>query len=77
MQPRYGHLVIQFVADNPGVWSYHCHIAWHASMGYNIQILERGEEIPNVEIPFFIQQTCVDWNSWTKKNVVDQIDAGI
>jgi len=46
-------------------------------MGYNIQILERGEEIPNVEIPFFIQQTCVDWNSWTKKNVVDQIDAGI
>ncbi|KAK7985153.1 Bclcc9 [Apiospora saccharicola] len=40
LQTRYGHLVIQFTTDSPGVWSYHCHIAWHASMGLNIMLLE-------------------------------------
>ena len=28
----HGHLVMQFEADNPGVWPFHCHIAWHLSM---------------------------------------------
>ncbi|KAI2464697.1 Cupredoxin [Annulohypoxylon bovei var. microspora] len=74
---RYGHLVIQFTTDNPGVWSYHCHIAWHASMGYNIIFLERPAELLRTPIPFIMDQTCVDWNKWTKNHVVDQIDAGI
>lgn len=77
MLRRYGHLVIQFEADNPGVWTYHCHIAWHASMGYNLAILERPEEITEMQIPSVIGQTCVDWDNWTKYNVVDQIDSGI
>ncbi|KAL0263383.1 hypothetical protein SLS55_002363 [Diplodia seriata] len=78
MQRRYGHLVIQFEADNPGAWSYHCHIAWHASMGYNIQILERGDELAAAgAIPMVMEQTCVDWKEWTASNVVNQIDAGI
>ena len=24
---------LRFVADNPGVWPFHCHIAWHLQMG--------------------------------------------
>ena len=24
-----GWVVIRFVADNPGAWGFHCHIAWH------------------------------------------------
>ena len=27
-----GHIVVQFDADNPGVWPFHCHIAWHLSL---------------------------------------------
>ena len=27
-----GHLVVQYEADNPGVWPFHCHIAWHLSL---------------------------------------------
>ncbi|KAH7052136.1 multicopper oxidase-domain-containing protein [Macrophomina phaseolina] len=78
MQRRYGHLVIQFEADNPGAWSYHCHIAWHASMGYNIEILERGDELAAAgAIPMVMQQTCDDWKEWSGRNVVNQIDAGI
>ena len=26
-----GHLVLQYQANNPGVWPFHCHIAWHVS----------------------------------------------
>ncbi|KAI0602878.1 multicopper oxidase [Biscogniauxia sp. FL1348] len=77
MQRRYGHLVIQFTTDNPGVWSYHCHIAWHASMGYNIVLLERPAELAKTQIPFIMDQTCDDWNKWTSNNIVDQIDSGI
>lgn len=31
--PPMGNLVIRFVADNPGVWFFHCHIDWHLSQG--------------------------------------------
>jgi iron transport multicopper oxidase len=24
-----GYTVIRFVADNPGVWFFHCHMDWH------------------------------------------------
>ena len=33
------HMVIQFDADNPGVWPFHCHIAWHVSAGLYVNIL--------------------------------------
>ena len=46
-------------------------------MGYNIQIVERGEEIANPAISRYAEQTCRKWDSWTKKHKVDQIDAGI
>lgn len=77
VQRRFGHLVIQFTLDNPGVWSYHCHIAWHSAMGFNMVFLERPLDLAKTEVPFVINQTCVDWEQWTKNHVVDQIDAGI
>eukprot|EP00798_Chlamydomonas_sp_ICE-L_P030206 gene30206-35190_t len=27
------HVVIRFVADNRGVWLWHCHVEWHAAAG--------------------------------------------
>lgn len=38
VQPN-GYLVIEFVTDNPGVWPFHCHIAWHVSSGLYVNIL--------------------------------------
>lgn len=80
MQRRYGHLVIQFETDNPGAWSYHCHIAWHASMGLNIGILEGAAEVREnrKEIERVVGgETCRKWEAWSKVNEVTQIDAGI
>ncbi|KAK9366252.1 multicopper oxidase-domain-containing protein [Lipomyces kononenkoae] len=35
--PRLGHAVIRFRADNPGMWAFHCHIAWHLATGMMMQ----------------------------------------
>lgn len=35
--PRKGHVVIRFVADNPGIWAFHCHVAWHLAAGMMMQ----------------------------------------
>ncbi|KAK8017818.1 hypothetical protein PG993_014144 [Apiospora rasikravindrae] len=77
MMPRYGHLVIQFEADNPGAWSYHCHIAWHSAMGYTVNILERPDEIRGGRIADALKHTCSAWDAYTQQHVVDQIDSGI
>jgi FtsP/CotA-like multicopper oxidase with cupredoxin domain len=33
------YIVIEFFADNPGVWPLHCHVVWHVSDGLSINIL--------------------------------------
>lgn len=72
------YIVVQYVADNPGVWPFHCHIAWHLSAGLVWNILERPDDIKNfVQIPSISAQTCRDWAAWTGDHVVDQIDDGI
>ncbi|EPS43758.1 hypothetical protein H072_2248 [Dactylellina haptotyla CBS 200.50] len=39
--PGDGFLIIAFPVDNPGMWLLHCHLAWHASQGLALLILER------------------------------------
>lgn len=36
------YLVLEFLADNPGVWPMHCHNAWHLSGGMYINVLVRS-----------------------------------
>ncbi len=38
----------RFVADNPGVWAFHCHIDWHLSAGFFATM---------VEAPLVLQKT--------------------
>jgi FtsP/CotA-like multicopper oxidase with cupredoxin domain len=35
------YIVLEFVADNPGVWPFQCHVAWHVSDGLYINIMVR------------------------------------
>ncbi|KAK6498936.1 hypothetical protein TWF481_011507 [Arthrobotrys musiformis] len=39
--PANGYLIISFPVDNPGIWLLHCHLAWHASQGLALMILEK------------------------------------
>lgn len=70
--------VLQFETDNPGVWPFHCHFAWHSSGGMDINILEKPNEIKKLTIPQKNFQTCTDWNAYTAGGYIpDQIDSGL
>lgn len=43
--PPQGYFVIRFVADNPGVWFFHCHIDWHLSQGLGALFLEAPQQM--------------------------------
>ncbi|WYZ45841.1 hypothetical protein EsH8_IX_000066 [Colletotrichum jinshuiense] len=65
---RNGNLVIQFDAKNPGVWSFHCHAAWHASVGLYINFLVKPKEVRGSKVPADVQKTCSDWHDYVKLN---------
>jgi iron transport multicopper oxidase len=46
--PPQGYFVVRFVADNPGVWLFHCHIDWH---------LQQGLAMTFVEAPMQLQES--------------------
>lgn len=83
MLPSSGHLVIAFLTDNPGAWLMHCHIAWHASEGLSLQIVERISEIPalfddNLTIDSGVMNdTCTNWATYVAANDIVQDDSGI
>lgn len=65
--PSNGFIVIAFPADNPGAWLLHCHIAFHASSGLALQILERQEAADRIFTPERlggVEQGCRTWRDW-------------
>ncbi|KAF1831512.1 hypothetical protein BDW02DRAFT_556746 [Decorospora gaudefroyi] len=42
--PAYSWTRIQFVADNPGAWAFHCHVGWHAEAGLGMVFLVGGRD---------------------------------
>lgn len=43
--PAQSHVVIRFLADNPGIWILHCHVAWHLESGMLVSFIERPEDL--------------------------------
>ncbi|KAF2716845.1 multicopper oxidase [Polychaeton citri CBS 116435] len=74
-----GHLVLAFYTDNPGAWLMHCHIGWHAQMGFALQIIENLEGIKKTEVDTCkMQETCKNWHSYTNQaNIFTMPDSGI
>lgn len=73
-----GYLVIQWFQDNPGAWPFHCHIAWHLSLGMIIEVLESPELIhKEVKIPSTVSQTCRDWWAFNEHSPIEILDSGI
>lgn len=72
-----GHMVMQFDSnENPGVWPFHCHIAWHASAGLFSQLLVQPEKVKQLRIPSAVADVCKDWSAWTQRNIPEVIDSG-
>lgn len=80
MLPGLGYLVLAIVTDNPGAWLAHCHIAWHASEGFALQLLERESEMLEIEGLLDkdeIEETCENWESFSTRIRLQQDDSGI
>ncbi|OKL56382.1 Iron transport multicopper oxidase FET3 [Talaromyces atroroseus] len=57
--PPQGYFVIRFVADNPGVWLFHCHIDWHLAQGLAMTMVEAPLQIQQrMTIPSGHIDTC-------------------
>ncbi|POS70429.1 laccase-1 precursor [Diaporthe helianthi] len=72
-----GYLVIDFVLDNPGVWPLHCHLAWHVEAGLYVNLLERPDDIAQMDVPSSVYQTCKDWTGYHGADLVPEIDSGV
>lgn len=77
MLPASGYLVIAYYTDNPGAWLLHCHIAWHASEGFALQLLERESEMTALMSVSNINSTCANWDVYTASDTIVQDDSGI
>ncbi|KAI0813300.1 multicopper oxidase [Xylaria sp. FL0064] len=77
MLPATGYLAIAFQNDNPGVWLAHCHIGWHTSQGFALQLVERSSEIEAITNLDSIDDTCTAWNDYQDAAGVEQDDSGV
>lgn len=79
--PAGGYMALQFEADNPGVWPFHCHAAWHLSGGMAVNLLTLAAEIPGIlpagGVDGLRARTCDKWDAWQAAGgFTDQIDSG-
>ncbi len=44
--PRKGWAVVQWKADNPGFWFFHCHVQWHMATGMVLLVTEGDPPLP-------------------------------
>lgn len=77
MLPGGGYLVIAFETDNPGAWLMHCHIGWHTSEGFALQLVERYSEIPALVDSTIMSDICTAWESYVDESGVEADDSGI
>lgn len=54
----FGWTLVRFVADNPGVWLFHCHMIWHAEAGMAMQFASRLDLMRNWTVPEKNRKLC-------------------
>ncbi|EPS32652.1 hypothetical protein PDE_07612 [Penicillium oxalicum 114-2] len=77
--PPQGYFVIRFVADNPGVWLFHCHIDWHLEQGLGMTFIEAPVQMQErTTIPQNHYDVCraagVAWEGNAAGNTQDFLD---
>lgn len=76
MLPANGWMLIAYLSDNPGAWLLHCHIGWHLSEGFSMQIVEQVSQIPGLYTSATVNSQCSAWNSYTAANGISQMTIG-
>ena len=66
--------VLRIVADNPGVFLFHCHIEWHVEMGLTATLIEAPEKLRNLPIPRDHLDNCKAMGIPTAGNAGGNVD---
>ncbi|KAI9771575.1 MAG: hypothetical protein M1839_002768 [Geoglossum umbratile] len=53
-----------------------CDMAWHVSGRLYVNIMERPDDIANIDIPSSMAQTCHEWGTFTNTSIPNQVDSG-
>ncbi|KAJ3054554.1 ferroxidase fet3 [Rhizophlyctis rosea] len=59
--PPNGSVVLQYRADNPGAWLFHCHIQWHMDQGLIMLFIEAPEVLQQRlggQVPSYLTDQC-------------------
>ncbi|KAF9174197.1 hypothetical protein BGX21_004910 [Mortierella sp. AD011] len=56
--PKFGYAILRFVNDNPGLWTFHCHIDWHMQAGLLMQFLSLPSVVSAFDIPTELKAMC-------------------
>lgn len=76
--PANGYLAIAFKLDNPGAWLVHCHIAWHVSEGFALELVESESDIAvGLTDTDIFEETCKSWDAWDNTAPFAQDDSGV
>lgn len=54
----YGWALIRFRSDNPGMWAFHCHVAWHLEAGLMMQFQTRNDLMKDWTLPSDVLELC-------------------
>ncbi|CAJ2512983.1 Uu.00g011020.m01.CDS01 [Anthostomella pinea] len=54
----FGWALLRFVADNPGVWLFHCHMIWHSEAGMGMQFVSRLDAMRGWTLPDEARELC-------------------
>lgn len=65
------------LANSQGAWLCHCHIGWHTDEGFDLQVVERYDDIVTLMDETSFQDNCDAWNTYVEGNSVVQDDAGV
>lgn len=68
MVQNFGHTVIRFRANNPGIWLLHCHIEWHVASGLVATIIEAPDKIQGMFTPLDHLKVCNAYGSPSSGN---------
>jgi iron transport multicopper oxidase len=67
--PANGFIVLRFIADNPGVWFFHCHIDLHLVGGMGSTLIEAPDELQaRHSIPDASISVCQKTGRWWSGN---------
>jgi len=55
-----GYVTFRFIANNPGVWAFHCHIDWHLVAGFFATFVEAPLHLQSQTVPADQINVCKD-----------------